>query len=313
MDVAGEPGRRLARSAANTSAEGGAVLNQAIDERFEGQTQRLSDWLNSTFNYPNAALQQQALERSQSITDNANYARAMREGSRGIWNPELERLASSDIVANAMKKAASVTRDESVIGGYAGMNPNISFTADGRIQFARGPGGVPTYPDLQFWDLTRRQLSNSAQMMLQRGDNEEARRFGIFAQRLNTALDREVPSYQAARAGHEAASPLGLMIPRAVLIMGWATMPTPRATAGAAPPITPPTSPAVPISPPLVNASAALMPAPLRTPRATCCPSVFPVRPSSRAPVVVAARGSVAPTPPAMPAAVEAIGCSCSN
>jgi hypothetical protein len=204
MDLGGETTRGLARSAANTSPEGRQVLNQALDDRYQSQSDRLSDWLNSSFNYPNAAAQQQALRESQSAANNANYGRAMREGAGGIWSPELERLASSDIVANAMKKAASVARDESVVGGYAGMNPQVSFTADGRIQFGRGPTGTPTYPDLQFWDLTRRQLSNSAQMARRAGDMEEARRFGTFAQRLNGELDSHVPSYATARAGHEA-------------------------------------------------------------------------------------------------------------
>jgi hypothetical protein len=204
MDLGGETTRGLARSAANTSPEGRQVLNQALDDRYQSQSDRLSDWFNSSFNYPNAPAQQQALRESQSAANNVNYARAMREGSGGIWSPELERLASSDIVANAMKKAASVARDESVVGGYAGMNPQVSFTPDGRIQFGRGPTGTPTYPDLQFWDLTRRQLSNSAQMARRAGDMEEARRFGTFAQRLNGELDSHVPSYATARAGHEA-------------------------------------------------------------------------------------------------------------
>jgi hypothetical protein len=194
----------LARSAANTSPEGRQLLNRAIDDRFEGQSERIADAINSMAHYPNATAQAEALRQSQSAANNVNYARAMQEGSRGIWNPELERMASSNIVADAMKKAASVAQDEAVMGGYAGMNPKISFTPDGRIQFGRGPTGAPTYPDLQFWDLTRRQLSNSAQMAQRTGDMEGARRFGTFAQRLNAILDQEVPSYAAARAGHAA-------------------------------------------------------------------------------------------------------------
>jgi hypothetical protein len=202
MDLGGETTRGVARAAANTSPEGRQVLNRALDDRYQSQADRLTGWLNSTFNYPNEAAQQQALRQSQSAANNANYARAMADGAEGIWSPELERLASSGIVSDAMKKAASVAQDEAVMGGYGGMNPKVSFTADGRIQFGRGPTGTPAYPDLQFWDLTRRQLSNGAQMAARAGDMEGARRFGTFAQRLNAELDSRVPSYAAARAGH---------------------------------------------------------------------------------------------------------------
>lgn len=204
LDMGGETTRALARSAANTSPEGRQILNRAIDDRFEGQGGRLTDWLNSTFHYPNAAAQQTALEQSQRIGNNANYARAMQEGSGGIWSPALEALSGSDAVAAAMKKAASVARDENIVSGYGAMNPHITFTPDGRIQFAKGPSGVPTYPDLQFWDLTRRQLSNGAAMARRAGDMEEARRLGNFAGRLNTELDVHVPSYATARGTHAA-------------------------------------------------------------------------------------------------------------
>lgn len=204
MDMGGETTRALARSAANTSPEGRQLLNRAIDDRFEQQSGRLTDWLRSTFHYPDAVSQQAAIEQSQRATNNVNYARAMRDGAGGIWSPELERLAGSDAVAAAMKKAASVARDEGIVGGYGAMNPRITFTPDGRMQLGRGPTGAPTYPDLQFWDLTRRQLSNGAQMARRAGDMEQARRLGNFATRLNAELDTHVPSYAAARAGHAA-------------------------------------------------------------------------------------------------------------
>ena len=59
--------------------------------------------------------------------------------------------------------------------------------------------GVPTYPDLQFWDLTRRELSDAA--MRAGPGTAEARRLTSFAKALNTELDSLVPSYADARAG----------------------------------------------------------------------------------------------------------------
>lgn len=199
MDLGGETTRALARSAANTSPEGRALINRTIDDRFEDQTPRIVTWLRDTFNYPNAAAQQQAIETTARNVNRASYARAYREGAAGLWSPELERLAGSDAVSSAMQSAARKAKDEAIVSGYGAMNPRITFTPDGRIQFNRGPNGVPTYPDLQYWDLVRREISDAAQNA-GRGTSE-ARRLNSFASALNTELDRLVPSYQQARQG----------------------------------------------------------------------------------------------------------------
>ena len=81
--------------------------------------------------------------------------------------------------------------------GMGGFNPKISFTPDNRIQFNRGPTGVPTYPDLRYWDQVRRELSDAA-MKAGRG-TEENMRLGGLAAALNTELDQLVPAYQTAR------------------------------------------------------------------------------------------------------------------
>lgn len=199
MDVGGETTRSLARSAANTSPEGREVLNRSINDRFEGQSDRLSDWLRTNFHYPDAVAQQEALESASRTANRGAYAKAYQEGSKGLWSPELERLAGSDAVAAAMKAAAKNAKDEAIVSGHGAMNPNITFTPDGRIQFTKGPKGVPTYPDLQFWDLTRRELSDAA---VRAGPGTaEARRYTAFAKALNSELDTLVPSYGIARAG----------------------------------------------------------------------------------------------------------------
>lgn len=203
VDVGGETTRALARSAANTSPEGRMALQGRMDDRYYTQGDRAVDWLNRNFNFPDAAARQEALEQAARSGNNAAYRRAYREGSEGIWSPELERLASSDAVSAAMQKAARNASDESVISGYGAMNPRITFTPDGRMQFNRAPNGMPTYPDLQYWDLVRRELSGAARAA-GHGTTEQ-RRFNAFARAMNEELDRLVPSYQAARQGAAAA------------------------------------------------------------------------------------------------------------
>lgn len=199
LERGGEMTRALARSAANTSPEGRAVLDNAINPRFEGQAERLNKFLDDQHHFPNATAQQAALSDAAKATNNPAYAKAYQEGSRGLWSPELERLAGADSVSTAMQAAAKNAKDEAIIGGFGAMNPRISFTPDGRMQFAKGPSGVPTYPDLQYWDLVRRELSDAARKATP--GTSEARRLTNFAGSMNAELDKLVPSYQAARSG----------------------------------------------------------------------------------------------------------------
>ena len=198
-DVLGEPGRNLARSAANISPEAREVMNQTLDARGRGQGDRLTSWLDNQFSFPNQHVQQQALEATARTTNNAAYQAAERAGQGGLWSPELERLASSQAVADAMRGAIRTSQDEAVRRGMGGFNPKISFTPDGRIQFNRGPGGVPTYPDLRYWDQVRRELSDAAQKAAPR--TEERMRLNGLASALNAELDNLVPAYQTARSG----------------------------------------------------------------------------------------------------------------
>lgn len=62
MDVGGEPGRALARSAANVSPEGRAIMNNAIDQRFQSQAERFRDWFAGTRNFPTQASRNAAID-----------------------------------------------------------------------------------------------------------------------------------------------------------------------------------------------------------------------------------------------------------
>lgn len=201
MDMGGETTRALARSAANTSPEGRQVLNNAINDRFEGQAGRVVGWLRRVFNYPDARAQQQAIDRVQQTVNRANYNRAYQAGDRPLWSPELERLAGSPAVEGAMRSAITTGKDRAINEGMGGFRVPITVTPDGRVVFNRGPNGVPTYPNLQFWDYVRREVSDAASAAQRAGRNEEGARLGQLARSLNSELDRLVPEYAAARAG----------------------------------------------------------------------------------------------------------------
>lgn len=200
MDLGGDTTRALARSAANTSPEGRAALNRTINDRFEGQGTRVNDWLRQTFHYPDAAAQQEAIDQVQRTVNRGNYARAMQQGDREIFSPELDRLMGSPAVVEAMRKASVSGKDRAITQGFGAMRQGVVIE-NGTVRFTRGPNGAPTYPNLAFWDATKKELDDAANAAGRSGRNGEAQVLGDLARTLRTELDSQVPSYQLARAG----------------------------------------------------------------------------------------------------------------
>lgn len=201
MDVLGEPGRGLARSAANLSDTARDTLNRTIDPRAESQGDRFTTWFRQWMGHPDAFTAQEAIDAAQRTGNRANYAAAMRQGDVPLWSPELERLTGSQAVQRALRGAVESGQERAITEGMGGFRSPFTVTPDGMISFNRGPGGVPTYPNLQFWDYARRELSDAARAAGRAGRNEEASRLNALAGSLNSELDRMIPSYATARRG----------------------------------------------------------------------------------------------------------------
>lgn len=198
MDIGGGTMRALARSAANTSPEGRSALSRTIDDRFEGQATRVNDWLRSTFHYPNAQAQSEALSDTARNVNRANYTRALRDGDREIMSPEIERLLGSPAVVEAMQRASRSGKDRAITQGFGAFNPGVTVE-NGLVNFRRGPSGQPTYPNLAFWDATKKELDDAARRA--GGGTHEAGVLNDLARSLRNELDAAVPSYAQARAG----------------------------------------------------------------------------------------------------------------
>jgi hypothetical protein len=199
VDLGGEPAQRLARAVKNVTPEGEVVLKNALEPRFETQGIRVADELRGMFQYPNTFQQREGLRAAGRASNNPLYDRAYTAGAGHIGSPELERLAGTKEVQAAMRAAMDESGARNVLAGYGAMNPRVTVTPDGRIVFNRQPSGMPAYPDLQFWDLTRRKLSDKADEAGRAGRRSEADIYGQLADRMNAQLDAAVPEYQAAR------------------------------------------------------------------------------------------------------------------
>jgi hypothetical protein len=201
MDMGGETTRALARSAANTSPEGRAALTTAIDNRFESQSDRVTNWLNQTFGPSDTGATREALQQAATRANRPAYARAYGEGDKPLWSPELQRLVGSPDVVEAMRTAAQKGQSRAITDGFGGFNSSVQVSPTGVVQFTRGANGQPTYPNLQFWDYTKRALDDASNAARRAGRNDEASVLGQLAGSLRGELDNLVPSYQAARAG----------------------------------------------------------------------------------------------------------------
>ena len=200
MDAGGETTRALARSAANTSPEGRSILNRAIDDRFASQSPRLADWLQSTFHYPNADAQQTALDKIAKTVNRGAYAKAYSEGDKEIISDELHRLMGSPAVVDAMAKASTSGKDRAITQGVGAMRQGAKVE-NGVVTFTKGKNGVPTYPNLAYWDAVKRELDDATNTAMRTGRKEEASTLSSLTKNLRDELDRIVPSYADARAG----------------------------------------------------------------------------------------------------------------
>lgn len=202
IDAGGETTRALARSAANTSPEARAALSSFVQDRFETQAPRAAAFVNQLVGgAEDAGAVREGLIAAARKANKPAFTAAYNDGSSGIWSPELERLTGSPAVVAAMKDAAENGKTRAIADGYGGFNPGVKVTDDGRVIFNKGPQGVPTYPNLQFWDYAYRNLRDAGQAAIRSGRTGEGGAINSVAASLRDELDNLVPKFQEAREG----------------------------------------------------------------------------------------------------------------
>lgn len=204
MDLGGGAVRRLADVASMTSPKAQTMLKHEIDQRFEGQSGRFSDWFRSNFHYPDAYGQQQALDQVAKTVNGPNYAKAYKEGSKGVWSPELERLTGAPSLQEALFGAVKPLKDRGIVAGYKlpRQNPFVPGDKPGTIKLREINGGKATIvPELAFWDQAVRNLSGRIGELERSGNRTRMRDLVQLKNELTAELDRLVPSYKGARQG----------------------------------------------------------------------------------------------------------------
>jgi hypothetical protein len=183
-DVGGENVRALARSAANTSAEGRAALDHVISDRFATQKPRTAAFLKRENDFPDTQAAIDKLEETARRTNRPAYAKAYSEG-QAIWDPGLEQISQAPVMQQAIRMAFVTGRNRAALDGFPPIkNPFVMNRETGLLELQ--PGSIP---NLQFWDHVKRNLDKM-------GAEGQA-----FSKALRAHLDDIVPSYATAREG----------------------------------------------------------------------------------------------------------------
>lgn len=197
MDLGGEATRSLARSAANTSQEGRGALNQTINDRFEGQSDRVTGWLRGAFHYPDAAAQTRALQQTAQAVNRPAYARAYSDpAGASLWDEGFQQLTAAPVVQDAIRSATRTGANKAAVEGFRPPRNPFQFAEDGTMTLREG-----MTPSLQFWDAVKRNLDDKIASLQRSGEREAARDAQALRASLVDRLDEIVPSYQQARAG----------------------------------------------------------------------------------------------------------------
>jgi hypothetical protein len=203
MDLGGETTRALARSAANTSPEGRAVLNRAINDRFEGQSDRVTGWLNQNYNHPDAFQLEKAIREEGKKANGPAYQRVM--AAHPVVNVPSE-ITDRPAVAQAMKDAVSLAKN---YGEKLQGEPEVKTIISGPGYHIADDVPNSAKTSLRYWDYVKKALDARIEGAKRRGGIEDlnskqkADFRGLVDARnaLVDHLDFVAPEYAQARAG----------------------------------------------------------------------------------------------------------------
>lgn len=197
-DVGGENVRGLAERVAQTPGSGRSKIVPALTQRQTDQAGRITEDLRSLTGTRRSAYQTtEAVVQERAAAASPLYQTAYEAGDHAVWSSTLERLSGSPTVQNAMRGAVKVWQDNAIADGFGAMNPGAMVSRGGRLEFLDGK--VPAFPNIQFWDYTKRIIDDQIGTALRVGENQKARTLTRLQTVLRSELDTIVPEYRAAR------------------------------------------------------------------------------------------------------------------
>jgi hypothetical protein len=207
-DVGGQNVRGLVERIAQTPGAGVAKVAPRLTARQQAQRLRIDEdlrFLTGTNRSAFKAIESVTAERAAAATP--LYTKALAEGDKVIWSNELERLSAIPEIQSAMHTAVSRWQTHAGADGYGAMNPGALVTGGGNLDFLHGK--VPVFPNLQFWDYTKKAMDGIVAKSIKEGEKQYARDLIKITAQLRNELDKDahgIPTYKAARQSWSGAS-----------------------------------------------------------------------------------------------------------
>lgn len=206
------PDATLADMGPNLQRQAGAIAAQpgsgqktvigAMTDRQQNAGQRMSSALNQSMGNavdPTAMAEKIVAQRSAAakpLYDTA-YAAPLK------MTPELQEVLNRPAVKSAMETAKGLSANENVPQGMfeppAAATPPAQMTAPQYQQMIQGGAKAPPPIDVRGLDLTKRVLDDMVSSSARSGNNNAARIVGNVRDRLVAEIDKQAPSYAAAR------------------------------------------------------------------------------------------------------------------
>ena len=204
-DLGGENVRTLARAATDVSAEAASRLKGVTEPRYAAQADRFRNFLDDLYGGPNALDNTRLGDDLHAAARSLNrpaYDRAYDlAAARGVqfWDDRLHTLTGAPEVQKAMRDVERRSATEAVLDGYRPIRNPFQFDKDGAISWRTTEDGGAIMPNLEFWDMVKRNLDDQARG-LTHGSNERRGVEGL-ARALRDHLDALAPEYGMARSG----------------------------------------------------------------------------------------------------------------
>ncbi|MCX5581494.1 peptidoglycan-binding domain-containing protein [Kaistia terrae] len=202
-DTGGETTRALARSAANSSPEGRAAIDHAVNSRFETQGDRTEGFVRGLVRRASADQTADDLKAAARRVNGPAYANAYLMGPV-VWDKQLEHLTTSPAVQRAIRDATKTGANRATADGFKPpVNPFVPDGAGG-LKLRVDAQGNRSLPSLQFWDHVQRNLADDYDVAIRKGANSAANDIKDLKNQLLGHLDTKVPEFQKARQGASA-------------------------------------------------------------------------------------------------------------
>ncbi len=149
----------LARSAANTSSESRAPLEEMTNARYQTQNVRAADVARNLSGGANATKTRAQLIEDYDRERVPAYMRAYRDGDRPLYDEGFEQIAQAPVVQDAIRKATVTGANDAARLGFTPIRSQfVMDQATGRMILRVDDQGNRALPTLQFWDSVKKNL-----------------------------------------------------------------------------------------------------------------------------------------------------------